>query len=166
MTRRNRFEGQWCALMWFHIKRLQLNASAFAARVGISQQAMHAYISGKVRPPVDDLPKWAEALGLTALERDQMTEAAYESHTPALIWERLLDLRRQLDSERATKIPPDTAAELKRLRDALATAHDALSRLDAWGRTGRPLPGNIATALHKALAATAVAPGREKVVDN
>lgn len=158
MTRRNRFEGQWCALMWFHIKRLRLNASTFAARLGLSQQAMHAYLAGKVRPPVDDLKRWAEVLGLSALERDQMVEAAYESHTPAAIWERLLDLRRQLDSERAAKIPPDTAAELKRLRDALAVAHEALTRLDAWGRTGRPLPGNIAAVLHKAMAATAVAP--------
>lgn len=166
MTRRNRYQGHWCALMAFHLGRLRLTGSAFAARLGLSQQVVHAYLAGKLRPPVADLPAWAEALGLSKAEREQMLEAAYESHTPAVIWDKLLALRAELDSERASKIPPDMAAELKRLRDVLRLAHDALARLDAWSRVGRPLPGNIATVLHKALAATAVVPGREKVVDN
>lgn len=162
MTRRHKYEGYWCTLMAFHLARLRVSATELARRLGLSQQAIHTYLSGKARPPLKDLPKWCGALGLTAAECEQMLDAAYEAHTPAPVWEKLLALRKERDSRNRAECPPEILAELKRYRTALEAAHEALTRLDAWGRTGRPLPGNIAAAIHKAIAVTALPPEKER----
>jgi len=94
MKRRNLgpFYSHWCVLLEFHLKRKRLTGQAFADRVRKSQQVVHAYQTGKTRPPLDLVRDWAEALGMTPPEREQFVTAAYEAWTPGPIWAKLVEL--------------------------------------------------------------------------
>lgn len=84
--------SHWCVLLDFHLKRKRLTGQGFAHMVGVSQQMVHAYATGKTRPPLDLVPHWSVKLSLNAAEQHQFMEAAYEAHTPEPIWARLIAL--------------------------------------------------------------------------
>jgi transcriptional regulator with XRE-family HTH domain len=122
MRREHAFYSGWCRLFDFHLKRLGLSASAFAERANRSQQAIHSYLSGRARPPLDQVPIWAAMLGLQGAERERFVSAAAEAHVPQLIWRRLQEL------ERAAKAagPPPPPSEIQ---DRLTLAEGAIAEL-------------------------------------
>ncbi len=100
MRREHAFFSKWCTLFEFHLKRLRWSASDFATRANRSQQAIHSYLCGRARPPLDQVPIWAAMLGLRGEERDRFVSSAAEAHVPPPVWRRLQDL------ERATRAGP------------------------------------------------------------
>jgi hypothetical protein len=94
MRREHAFYSRWCQLFDFHLKRLGWSASAFAVKANRSQQAIHAYLCGRARPPLKQVPIWAMMLGLRGEERERFILAAQESHVPAQVWTRLVELER------------------------------------------------------------------------
>lgn len=110
MTRHGRkhaFHSHWCVLLEFHLKRLRLSASAFATRVGRSQQIVNAYLVGRAKPPLDQMEIWAAMLSLRGAEREQFVLAAYEAWTPERIWRRLLELEARKEPAIPRPASPD-----------------------------------------------------------
>lgn len=125
MRRQHAFYSQWCALFDFHLKRLRWSASFFAQRTGRSQQAVHAYLVGRARPPLDQVPVWAAMLGLRGEERERFITAAQEAHVPPGVWKRLHELEK-----RVAAAQPATPAEAEnRLRLAEAVIAELVELL-------------------------------------
>lgn len=122
MRREHAFFSRWCQLFEFHLKRLGWSASAFAEKANRSQQAIHAYLSGRARPPLAQVPIWAAMLGLRGEERDRFISAAQEAHVPPLVWKRLQEL------ERAAKAAALAMTDAE-LRDRLALAEGVVQEL-------------------------------------
>ncbi len=120
MRREHAFYSRWCQLFDFHLKRLGWSASAFAVKANRSQQAIHAYLCGRARPPLKLVPVWAAMLGLRGNERDRFVSAAQEAHVPPEVWTRLREL------ERGVVVAPITDREL---RDRLTLAEGAIAEL-------------------------------------
>jgi transcriptional regulator with XRE-family HTH domain len=117
---RRRNTGQWyshwCVLLDFHLQRKRMSGQRFAHLVGISQQMVHSYATGKTRPPLDLVPQWANKLELNRGEASQFLEAAFEAHTPEPIWARLVAL------ESGSMPPAQTDAAAKRRSDLCQAA--------------------------------------------
>ncbi len=123
MRREHAFYGAWCRLFEFHLKRLGLPASSFAVRAKRSQQAIHSYLSGRARPPLDQLTIWAAMLGLHGEERERFVLAGAEAHVPQPIYRRLVELERLALEAKAAKAPPSE------LRDRLTLAEGVVAEL-------------------------------------
>jgi hypothetical protein len=109
MRREQAFYSEWCRLFEFHLKRLRWSASAFAVKANRSQQAIHSYLCGRARPPLDQVPLWAAMLGLRGEERDRFISAAQEAHTPPAVWKRLLEL--EAGAKSLAALPPSELAD-------------------------------------------------------
>ncbi len=118
MRRQHAFFSHWCVLLDFHLRRKRISASALASKLGRSQQAISGYLVGRAKPPLDDMGKWADALGLGDAERQQFLDAAYEAYTPARVWARVVEL----SAAQASRPLPEAkvAADLDRCRDVVA----------------------------------------------
>ncbi len=123
MRREHAFHGAWCRLFEFHLKRLGLPASSFAVRAKRSQQAIHSYLSGRARPPLDQLQIWSAMLGLHGEERERFVLAGAEAHVPPPIYRRLVELERLSLEAKAAKAPPSE------LRDRLTLAEGVVREL-------------------------------------
>lgn len=96
MRREHAFYSRWCQLFDFHLKRLGWSAVKFAEKANRSQQAIHSYLVGRARPPLDQVPVWAAMLGLRGEEKERFVSAAMEAHVPPPVWERIRELERAL----------------------------------------------------------------------
>jgi hypothetical protein len=124
MRREHAFYSRWCQLFDFHLKRLRWSASDFALalKAHVSQQAIHSYLCGRLRPPLQHVPVWAAMLGLRGEERDRFVNAAQEAHVPPLVWKRLLELEKT--AKEATEATSD-----RDLRDRLTLAEGIVQEL-------------------------------------
>ncbi len=135
MRREHAFYGSFCRLLEFHLKRLGLSAAAFAAKAGRSQQGIHSYLAGRLRPPLDQVPIWAAMLGLHGEERDRFLLAAQEPHMPLASWRRLQELERGVKAD-----PPSPLQDhLTLCRGVVAELVQLLRELEALFFT-RSLP--------------------------
>lgn len=67
------------------LEAAEMTQMRFAAKVGLNQGQLSRVIAGKRRPPLKDLPKWFEVLGLTKAKRDHLHLLAHLAHaTPWL----------------------------------------------------------------------------------
>lgn len=114
MRREHAFYSSWCRLFDFHLRRLGLSAVKFAERANRSQQAIHSYLVGRARPPLDQVPVWAAMLGLRGEEKERFVSAAMEAHVPPPVWLRIRELEKAL-AARAVPLTPTAEA----LRDQL-----------------------------------------------
>ncbi len=124
MRREHAFYSRWCQLFDFHLRRLGWSASAFAVKASRSQQAIHAYLCGRARPPLKLVPIWAAMLGLRGNERERFVSAAQEAHVPPEVWTRLREL------ERAVGVVAAPATD-RELRDRLTLAEGVVAELVA-----------------------------------
>jgi hypothetical protein len=122
MRREHAFYSRWCQLFDFHLKRLGWSAVGFAEKANRSQQAIHAYLCGRARPPLNQVPIWAAMLGLRGEERDRFIYAAQEAHVPELVWKRLQELER-LARQAAVAVSD------RELLDRLTLAEGAIAEL-------------------------------------
>lgn len=122
MRREHAFYGRWCQLFDFHLKRLRWSASDFALKAHVSQQAVHSYLCGRLRPPLRHVPVWAAMLGLRGEERDRFISAAQEAHVPPLVWKRLQEL------EKAARGASTSSSDAE-LRDQLTLAEGIVQEL-------------------------------------
>lgn len=60
--------------------------------VGKSQGSIAPVLVGKQRPPLDELPRWADALKLHGHDREQFLWLAMQPWTPDPVWERVAEL--------------------------------------------------------------------------
>lgn len=74
------------------LQRQRLSISAFAKRVECAHSFVSHILRDERRPPIDDLPRWASALGLTTEERTRFTLLAHLAHCPVEIEEEFLRL--------------------------------------------------------------------------
>jgi hypothetical protein len=130
MRREHAFFSEWCRLFEFHLRRLRWSASAFAVKANRSQQAIHSYLVGRAKPPLDQVPVWAAMLGLRGAERDRFISAAQEAHTPPAVWHRLLELEAAAKS--MTILPPsEIADQLALCRGTVRELTGLLSEIEA-----------------------------------
>lgn len=102
----------------FHLRRKRLSASALAVKLGRSQQAVSGYLVGRIKPPLEDMAKWSDALGLEGQERQQFLDAALEAYTPSKVWARVVEL----SAAQASRPLPESkvVADLDRCREVVA----------------------------------------------
>lgn len=125
------FHSHWCVLLEYHLKRRRLNVSNFAASVGRSQQVVHTYISGRARPPLELVAEWAAVLRLTPAEQTQFVQAAFEVHTPEVIWRRLMELEHGAERRALSNASQEILAELAARQKAVAELVSILQDLEA-----------------------------------
>lgn len=110
MRRYHAFHSHWCVLFEFHLKRKRLTTVSFANKVGRSQQSVHDYLVGKVRPPPDLMTTFADGLGLRGHEHDQFIQSAWEAWTPPVVWKRLAALEaKSYETREPTSVEQDLA---------------------------------------------------------
>lgn len=128
MRRHHAWHSHWCVLFEFHLKRKRLTATAFAALAKRSQQSVHDYLVGKVRPPPDLMPVFADALGLRGTERDQFILSAWEAWTPEPVWKRLAAIEHKTMEPRE---PSKTEQELSICTSVVANLVAILQDVEA-----------------------------------
>jgi hypothetical protein len=168
MRREHAFYSGWCRLFDFHLKRLRWSAAAFAVKANRSQQAIHAYLVGRARPPLDQVPLWAAMLGLHGEERARFILAAQEAHVPEPVWKRLQDLETAARAVRLATTPDQRANELALAQAVIAELVQLLRELEGLFFT-RTVPvdriptvrATLMVATRRAIERYAKAPGLE-----
>ena len=85
-----------------HLRRRGLTRMAFARMVERSDGNLSNILNAdparktQYRPPLDEMPTWADVLGLSPEEREQLVELAELAHTPTAIRDRYLAMKAQL----------------------------------------------------------------------
>lgn len=165
MRRQHAFYSQWCQLFDFHLRRMRLSATAFADRANRSQQAIHSYLVGRARPPLDQVPIWAAMLGLRGEERERFISAAMEAHVPEPVWRRMLDLERRAKAATPPS-PSELETQLRLAEAAVAGLVDLLREIEDlfFTRTVpldriRPVRDRLQAATRHAIERYAKAPG-------
>lgn len=128
MKPRHAYHTHWCTLFEFHLKRKRMSVSEFARLSKLSQQSVHGYYVGKVRPPIDRIQSFADVLGLRGSERDQFQLAAWEAWTPEVVWKRLMDCEQRKTPERT---PSELEQDLLVSQAVIAKLVDILRRIEA-----------------------------------
>ena len=119
----------WCHQTIAYYRRRGWDQIEAADRLGVSQQMLSAYVTGRTRPPVERLGEWADTLRLSQEERRTWLWQALESHTPAVIWERLRDAETALLDLAAQR--DDLASQISQIRAELGEALAHRDRLAA-----------------------------------
>lgn len=83
-------------LLAAQLKRSGLTLREFGARVGLSHTSIRKFRNGKLRPPLDQVDRWADAFGLSGDERAQFLLSAQMAHCPAPLVDLVADLQRRL----------------------------------------------------------------------
>jgi transcriptional regulator with XRE-family HTH domain len=134
--RQHKYDGAWCGLVRYAMKRAGLSQRSLAAALGEPVPSVNAWVSGKTRPPLEDLETWADALRLSGEERAQFRWQALEGYCHEEVWERCRDLERQLadaavrGSTIATELS-ELRAHCGDLRSKLADARGQIAELSA-----------------------------------
>lgn len=124
----------WCAYMAFLLKERRLNQSTFADLLRVKPQVIQTYISGRSKPPLDELLNWCEVLKLPRQESERMRWLALESYTPTAVWEKINGLElsvAQMSEERIrlTQQIRDLAAKLGEL--SKLTGHTRTQKIES-----------------------------------
>jgi multidrug resistance efflux pump len=90
----------------------------FAYQAGVSQQMLHAYITGRSKPPLDSLEHFCGILKLNDADRQQFVWLAQQPYTPSLVWERLTQCEERL--REASAQLANAEQEVVRVRTQLA----------------------------------------------
>ncbi len=90
--REHKFYGPWCSFFQFAMDRAKLNHSKFADLCGEMQQSIHQYVTGRTKPPLEKLGKFAEVLKLNRADTERFIWLGHQSYTPSVVWERLAKL--------------------------------------------------------------------------
>lgn len=96
----------WCAMTRALMERTGTSNTDLAKMVGVTQPQVSFLINGQVRPPLNDMDKFCDALGLEGSERDNYVTQAYLAHAP----------------QRVRILVEQQAAEIRRLRLAVASS--------------------------------------------
>jgi transcriptional regulator with XRE-family HTH domain len=116
----HKFHSEWCAYLQWLITRKGLNQSTFAEQAGLQQQMVHVYLQGRSKPPLNQLHKWVEVLGLEGEERETFLWLANETYTPPVVWDRVKALEKSLATSEAelVKLRAQLSEFTLRLADA------------------------------------------------
>lgn len=86
-----------------------------AERLDTLQGSISHYISGRTKPPLGELGRWAVALRCSHEEAERLSWLALEAWTPEPVWRKIKDLESILaDQERAMAALADQVADLRR----------------------------------------------------
>lgn len=110
----HKHHSAWCAYMSFLLKERKLNQSSFADLLRIKPQVVQTYISGRSKPPLEELSHWCETLKLSKAESEKMRWLALESYTPSVVWEKIAALDLDVANLRQEKV--ELSAEIGKLR--------------------------------------------------
>jgi transcriptional regulator with XRE-family HTH domain len=127
-------------LMSDHLRRAGLSRLAFARLVGRSDGNISNILSAdpsrrtQYRPPLDEIPHWAEVLGLSPAERAQLIELAELAHTPPAIRARYLAMQALLATV------PAQAAEAAQPYRSDPSAHDLARIMNPDDHPRQPAP--------------------------
>ncbi len=100
----HKFYGPWCSFFQFAMDRAKLNGSTFADASGESPQSIHQYVTGRNKPPIERLAKYAEILKLNRDDAERFIWLAHQSYTPTVVWDRLSKLEDLLTTMEAELI--------------------------------------------------------------
>lgn len=80
-----------------YLGRRGLKYSEFSTLIGRSKNYTAGFLGGRFAPPLEDLPKWGEVLGLTPQEYALFEEEAWLAHSPPQLVKRYRAMKRKLD---------------------------------------------------------------------
>lgn len=129
----------WCAYMAFLLKERKLNQSSFADLMRVKPQVIQTYLSGRSKPPLDEMIHWCEVLKLPKHESERMRWLALESYTPSAVWEKIASLEAaltEMDQERVRIRAQLAQSEQERIR---ITSQFAEIRLHLSGPTAQQI---------------------------
>jgi chromosome segregation ATPase len=115
--------------MAFLLKERKLNQSSFADLLRTKPQVIQTYISGRSKPPLEELLHWCETLKLSKLESEKMRWLALESYTPTVVWEKIAGLDLDVASLRQEKV--ELGAQLTESRAEAANLRSKSAQLQA-----------------------------------
>jgi transcriptional regulator with XRE-family HTH domain len=78
------------------LKRCGLTLREFGARVDLSHTSIRKFRNGTLRPPLDQVDRWADAFGLSGDERAEFLLSAQMAHCPPPLADLVADLQRRL----------------------------------------------------------------------
>jgi transcriptional regulator with XRE-family HTH domain len=126
--RQHKFFGQWCQVFREHLVKLE-SQWVFASRTGISVQMINAYFTGRSKPPLNQLEKMAEALGISGETRRRFLWLAQEHYVTPAVWERISELE-SLHVQTSKELV-QARADLVQATEQLAAAKLELAALNA-----------------------------------
>lgn len=90
------FHGPWCQYVQYCMQRRGLNQTTLGRLIDVSQASVQAYVTGRMRPQLEQMDKWARALALTKKEHEEFVWLAFQAWTPPEVWGKLKALERHL----------------------------------------------------------------------
>jgi hypothetical protein len=86
-------------LLIHHITLNRLTHAEIGKAVGRTQSGVTQVVLGKVKPPLDDLDLWANALRLAGSEREKFIKLAHLSHVSDYTANMIHELERTLEQQ-------------------------------------------------------------------
>jgi transcriptional regulator with XRE-family HTH domain len=136
----HKFYTPWNSFLQYLLDRERLSQSDFAASLGMSVSTFHGYLLGRNKPPLDELPRWAELLKLVEHDREQFLWLAHETHTPSVVWTKVNLLAKLLehgerDAAALRQEASNLKADLVQLQTEIARLRSDLGQLSGEAST-------------------------------
>lgn len=100
----HKFATSWCDFFVFMLKQRRLNQSTFADLVGEKPPVINQYATGRSKPPLNSLDRWADALRMNTTDRWRFHWLALEAYTPRAVWDRIVEMEASLASLEQTRV--------------------------------------------------------------
>lgn len=122
MGRQHKYKSAWGTYVQYLLDFRGITHGDLADKLGMMQGTLSHYISGRSKPPLGDLTRWAEVLRCSHEEAERLSWLALEPWTPEPVWTKIRDLEAILTGLESTIA--SQSAQLIELRAKLAARLD------------------------------------------
>lgn len=110
----HKFKSAWGTYVQYLLDHRGKTHGDLAEKLVTSQGTISNYISGRSKPPLGELGRWADALRCTHEEAERLAWLALEPWTPEPVWRKIRDLEAILtEQESAVSRLTQQVAELR-----------------------------------------------------
>ncbi|HAT10280.1 MAG TPA: hypothetical protein DCS97_06745 [Planctomycetes bacterium] len=92
MPRSHKYKSAWGTFVQYLLDDRGISHGELSERLGTLQGTVSHYISGRSKPPLGDLDRWAAALRCTHDDAERLSWLALEPWTPEPVWRKIKDL--------------------------------------------------------------------------
>jgi hypothetical protein len=114
-NRQHKYKSAWGTFVQYLCDDRGISHGELGERLGALQGTVSHYISGRSKPPLGELGRWAIALRCSHDEAERLSWLALEAWTPEPVWRKIKDLEAILaDQEAAMSSLTEQVTNLRR----------------------------------------------------
>ncbi len=96
--KQHKFYGPWCSFFQYCLDRSGTSQYLFSDLVEETQPSINQYLTGRSKPPIEKIVKYADVLKLNKDDRERFIWLAHQSYTPTVVWDRVIKLENLVTS--------------------------------------------------------------------